>query len=79
MKYDPTLPSLAELLAVTCHAEVARRIGKPRGFVWRLAHGGPLLDSAVFPALAKTLHQPEDYVLKIAANDARRAREEKSA
>lgn len=76
---DATLPALADLLSVTCHAEVARRIGKPRGYVWRLAHGQPLHDDTVIPALAKALHQSEEFVLRVALNDLRRSRSERAS
>lgn len=71
------LPSLADLLRCTCFAEIARAIGKPRGYAWRLAHGQPLRDPSLIPALAKALHQSESFLQRVCANDARR--EEHSA
>lgn len=64
-----SLPTLAELLAVTCQAEVARRIQKPRGYVHRLANGGPLTDVSVVPSLARALHQPEAFVRDVVLCD----------
>lgn len=61
--------ALADLLSVTCQAEVARRIAKPRGYVWRLAAGGPLTDISVIPALARALHQRESYLTAMVLRD----------
>lgn len=53
------MSQLGELLSLYNLAEVARRIGKTREYVWRLRHGGRLTDMSVIPKLARVLRIPE--------------------
>lgn len=79
MRYDPALPTLANLLETACFAEVARRIGKPRDFVFRLRHGQLLRDQTLIAALARALHHDELFVRRVCVNDVLRDRSVESA
>lgn len=68
-RFDDSLPSLADLLAPTCFAEIARRINRPRGFVWRLRHGQILRDDSLVAPLARALHRDETFIRRVCAND----------
>lgn len=73
----PPMTTLGCLLKPYTLAHVAREIGRPRGFVWRLRHGQPLYDDAVIPQLAKVLRISEIALTKIIIDDrsvVRRAR-----
>lgn len=63
------LPTLRFLLRNVNFASVAREIGRPRGFVWRLALGQPLRDNSALPALARAINLPEAYVRQVVASD----------
>lgn len=63
------LPTLQHLLRNVNFASVAREIGRPRGFVWRLALGQPMRDTSALPALARALNLPETFVRQVVASD----------
>jgi len=74
------IPSLAELLRPFTQAKLARAIGRPRGFVHRLASGQPLRDPSVIPALAKILRLDHRVLADLVIADAQRyARERRVA
>ncbi len=62
---------LARMLRTANRAAIAREIGRPRGFVHRLAHGRPLIASQeeVVPQLASALNVHPDYLLQIIRKD----------
>lgn len=66
-----TLPSLAQLIEITCFAEVARRIGVPRGRIWRLRNGAALDETLVEP-LARVLYRDVDYIRAVIEADRQR-------
>lgn len=76
MRLDPTLPTLSELLATCCFAEIARRIGRPRGYVWRMRHAGTLPTESMIAPLARALHRDEEFLRRVCINDAIRRRQQ---
>jgi hypothetical protein len=73
------MTALGELLAPYCLADVARRIDRPRGFVWRLRWGTPLWDESVIPSLAKVLRIDDHSLRKIVEHDRIEIRKARSA
>jgi hypothetical protein len=71
---DEALPTLQSLLGIVCQAELARRIGRSRGFVWRLCDGRPLKDDSLIEPLARAIHQDVDFIRRVVENDRKRAR-----
>jgi transcriptional regulator with XRE-family HTH domain len=66
------LPTLGDLLAPTCFAEVARALGVSRSRVWRWRHGSVLLDDAFIEPLAKLLHHDPAFIREVVAADRQR-------
>lgn len=62
---------LSRMLKTANQAAVAREIGRPRGFVHRLAHGRPLIarHEELVPQLASALNVHPDYLLQIIRKD----------
>ena len=62
---------LSQMLRAVNQAAVARAIGRPRGFVHRLAHGRPLVprNEALIPALAAAINVSPDRLLDIVRKD----------
>lgn len=62
---------LAKMLRSVNQAKVAREIGRPRGFVHRLAHGRPLVarNEEIVPALAAAINVQPDLLLSVVRKD----------
>ncbi len=54
----PEQPQLSDFFAHANLASIARAINRPRGYVWRLAHGRPLWDDGAIAPLAEALRVP---------------------
>ena len=66
-----SLPTLAHMLRNVNRAKLARSIGRPRGFVHRLAHGSPLWHNDLIPQLAAALCTDESILRKVVEQDRR--------
>jgi hypothetical protein len=67
-----SLPTLGDLLAVCCFAEVARACKVPRARIWRLRHGALLTDETLIEPLARALHRDPEFIREVAEADRRR-------
>jgi hypothetical protein len=70
------LPSLKQILAVYCLAELARRCNVPRAKVWRARWGSDVEDSFI-ESLAQAMYQDADFIRAVVEND--RARRQGAA
>lgn len=69
---EASLPTLGDLLAICCFAEVARACKVPRARIWRLRHGALLTDETLIEPLARALHRDPQFIREVIEADRQR-------